>query len=85
MTAKRIVVVFEDHPNAGGGQGTIYTGDQLAAETSWYASMAAAYKDESKGQLAAFAKPSGTTGALGVLSSQQMIEQIDGADRQQYP
>jgi hypothetical protein len=63
MTAKRIVVVFENHPNAGGGQGTIYTGDQLAAEASWYASMAA-YKDESKGQLAAFAKPSGTAGAL---------------------
>ena len=64
MTAKGIVVEFEDHPNAGGGQGTIYTGDQLAAETSWYASMAAAYKDNPHVWFGTFNEPPTTGGSL---------------------
>jgi hypothetical protein len=49
MTALGIVVELEDHTNgagdAGGGQGTIYTGAQLEAELAWYSSVAAAFAD----------------------------------------
>lgn len=47
MTAKGVVVELEDHTNtagnAGGGQGTAYTGQQLTNELNWYSSMASAF------------------------------------------
>jgi hypothetical protein len=64
MTAKGIVVEFEYHPNSGGAQGTIYTGDQLAAETSWYASMAATYKNNPYVWFGTFNEPPTTGGSL---------------------
>ncbi len=47
LTPLGIVVELEDHTNgagdAGGSQGTIYTGQQLSDELAWYSSVAAAY------------------------------------------
>jgi len=44
LTTAGIVVVLENHQNfagnAGGGQGVVFTGSQLSAESSWYASLA---------------------------------------------
>ena len=45
LTPLGVVVEFEDHPDGGGGQGSVYTGAQLAAESAWYAAMAAHFKD----------------------------------------
>jgi hypothetical protein len=45
LTPLGVVVEFEDHPDGGGGQGLVYTGAQLAAESAWYAAMAAHFKD----------------------------------------
>jgi mannan endo-1,4-beta-mannosidase len=64
VTAKRIVVTFENHPNGGGAQGTVYTGDELAAETAWYASMAAAYKNNPYVWFGTFNEPPTTGGSL---------------------
>ncbi len=49
MTSRGIVVELEDHTNsngsnAGGGQGSAFTGQQLTNELNWYASVASAYK-----------------------------------------
>jgi hypothetical protein len=48
MTSKGIVVELEDHTNstgsnAGGGQGSAFTGSQLSNEQNWYSTMASAY------------------------------------------
>ncbi len=45
LTPLGVVVEFEDHPDGGGAQGSVYTGAQLAAESAWYAAMAAHFKD----------------------------------------
>ena len=45
LTPLGVVVEFEDHPDGGGAQGLVYTGPQLAAESAWYAAMAAHFKD----------------------------------------
>ncbi len=49
LTAAGIVVELEDHNNgagnAGGSQGTIFTGSQLSNELSWYSSVASAFKN----------------------------------------
>jgi hypothetical protein len=39
-----VVVEFEDHPDGGGAEGSVYAGAQLAAESAWYAAMAAHFK-----------------------------------------
>ena len=48
LTSHGIVVELENHDNgagnAGGGQGTIFTGSALAQEQAWYSSVAAAFK-----------------------------------------
>lgn len=48
LTAAGIVVEIEDHNNgagnAGGGKGVIFTGQQLATESGWYASLASYFK-----------------------------------------
>lgn len=48
LTNAGIVVELENHyngaGNAGGGQGTIFTGSALATEQAWYSSVAAAFK-----------------------------------------
>jgi len=48
LTAAGIVVEIEDHNNgagnAGGSAGTVFTGQQLASELSWYSSVASAFK-----------------------------------------
>ena len=48
LTSRGIVVELEDHTNnagnnAGGGSGTVFTGQQLTDELSWYAAIARAY------------------------------------------
>src|SRR5487761_2438878 len=49
MTARGVGVAMEDHTNnagggnAGGGQGSAFTGQQLSAESSWYSSVASAF------------------------------------------
>jgi hypothetical protein len=45
LTPLGVVVEFEDHPDGGGAQGSVYTGARLAAESAWYAAMAAHFKD----------------------------------------
>jgi hypothetical protein len=49
LTSHGIFVEIEDHNNgagnAGGGQGQIFTGQALATELSWYASVAGAFKN----------------------------------------
>jgi hypothetical protein len=49
LTSNGIVVELEDHNNnaggAGGGQGVIFTGQTLTDESSWYASVASAFKN----------------------------------------
>jgi hypothetical protein len=49
LTAAGIVVELEDHSNgagnAGGGQGTIFTGQALTTELGWYSSIASAFKN----------------------------------------
>jgi hypothetical protein len=45
LTPLGVVVEFEDHPDGGGAQGLVYTGAKLAAESAWYAAMAAHFKD----------------------------------------
>ena len=48
LTSIGIVVELEDHNNgagnAGGGQGSIFTGPALASENAWYQSIATAFK-----------------------------------------
>jgi hypothetical protein len=48
LTAAGIVVEPEDHNNgagnAGGGQGVVFTGQQLATELAWYTDIATAFK-----------------------------------------
>lgn len=44
LTSLGVVVEFEDHPDGGGAQGLVYTGARLAAESAWYAAMAAHFK-----------------------------------------
>ena len=48
LTSHGIVVELENHDNgagnAGGGQGTIFTGSALAQEQAWYSSVASAFK-----------------------------------------
>jgi hypothetical protein len=49
LTGRGTVVEFTDYSNSlgtgsGGGQGNIYTGSLLAAESNWFAAMAAYYK-----------------------------------------
>ena len=44
LTSLGVVVEFEDHPDGGGAEGSVYTGAQLAAESAWYAAMAAHFK-----------------------------------------
>lgn len=49
LTSHSVAVIFEDHQSSdgqdrGGGTGTIFTGQLLAQETSWYAQMGAYYK-----------------------------------------
>ncbi|MFL5252523.1 MAG: cellulase family glycosylhydrolase [Rhodopila sp.] len=48
LTSNGIVVELEDHNNnaggAGGGQGVIFSGQTLTDESSWYASVASAFK-----------------------------------------
>jgi hypothetical protein len=41
LTPLGVVVEFEDHPDGGGGQGSVFTGAQLPAESAWYSAMAA--------------------------------------------
>src|SRR6185437_628192 len=48
MTSKGIVVELEDHTNsnggnAGGGQGSAFSGQQLTNELNWYSSVASAF------------------------------------------
>lgn len=50
LTSQGIVVAFTDYTNstgqdAGGGQGVVYTGAQLAAENAWFSSMASYFKN----------------------------------------
>jgi hypothetical protein len=49
LTSHGIVVELENHNNglgnAGGGQGNVFTGAQLANESAWYSSVAAAFRD----------------------------------------
>jgi Cellulase (glycosyl hydrolase family 5) len=48
LTSAGIVVAIEDHSNnqdnAGGGRGTIFTGQQLKTELDWYSSIASTFK-----------------------------------------
>ena len=64
MTDQGIVVTFEHHPNAGGAQGTVYTGAILAEESAWYASMAATYKTNPMVWFGTFNEPPTTGGSL---------------------
>ncbi len=64
LTAQKIVVELENHmgpdgQNAGGGT---YTGAGLVAETSWYASLAAAYVDNPYVWFGTLNEPSQTDG-----------------------
>jgi hypothetical protein len=61
MTSKGIVVEFEDHPDGGGGQDPAFTGSKLAAESAWYASMAATFKNNPYVWFGTFNEP-GTQG-----------------------
>ena len=50
LTSQGIVVELEDHTNstgtnAGGSEGTIYTGQQLTTELNWYSSVGSGFKD----------------------------------------
>lgn len=69
LTSKGVVVEFTDYTNStgqnwGGGQGTIYTGSQLAAESAWYSSMASYFKDNPYVWLGTNNEPSETGGSL---------------------
>jgi hypothetical protein len=64
MTAKGIVVEFEDHPNAGGGQGSIYTGSQLASELQWYGNTAVHFKGNPYVWFGTFNEPPTSPGSL---------------------
>jgi Cellulase (glycosyl hydrolase family 5) len=49
LTSQGIVVELEDHNNgagnAGGGEGSVFTGSQLTNELNWYSSIASAFKN----------------------------------------
>lgn len=57
--ARGTVLLFENHPDAGGGQDSGPPGG-IAAESAWYAAMAAHFKDNPYVWLGTFNEPKGT-------------------------
>lgn len=64
MTGEGRVVEFEDHPDGGGSQGTVYTGARLAAESAWYAAMASHFKNNPYVWFGTYNEPPTTGGSL---------------------
>jgi hypothetical protein len=64
LTPLGVVVEFEDHPDGGGAQGSVYTGAQLAAESAWYAAMAAHFKNNPYVWLGTYNEPPTEGGSL---------------------
>jgi hypothetical protein len=64
MTAQGRVVELEHHPDGGGGQDAPYQGGQLAAESAWYASVAAAFKNNPYVWFGTFNEPGTSPGSL---------------------
>lgn len=65
VTSQQRVVELEDHPDGGGGQDAPFQGAKLAAESAWYASVAAAYKNNPYVWFGTFNEPGvGNSGEL---------------------